>query len=253
MSDKTIVALRGLIRGNPHWGDNIKNIENYLEGVNILTLEIAGAGTRNKEKSFFSVDENIHDLRRQFKEKCSTNDNHIMAISFGGMIATRWMELYPEDFKTGILVNTSFKGYSAPLKRLRPKAAKTFLKVIFIKDKFKKEEKLCDISIADRGEKFQEILERHCKLQKEYPITPKNGLTQIFAGLKFKPSKKKPDVPILILVSENDQICHSDCSKTIAKAWNAPIKIHPTAGHDLSNEDSTWIAKQVKEWFENYS
>jgi hypothetical protein len=34
----------------------------------------------------------------------------------------------------------------------------------------------------------------------------------------------------------------------IARRWNCPIAIHPTAGHDLPLDDGVWIAKQVHDW-----
>jgi len=36
------------------------------------------------------------------------------------------------------------------------------------------------------------------------------------------------------------------CSRAIAQKWNVPITEHPTGGHDLSVDDPSWIAQEIK-------
>ena len=50
----------------------------------------------------------------------------------GGMIAMKWMELYPEDFELGFIINSSAKNLSSTFDRFNPfnviKASKELLK-----------------------------------------------------------------------------------------------------------------------------
>jgi hypothetical protein len=39
-----------------------------------------------------------------------------------------------------------------------------------------------------------------------------------------------------------------ECSRAIARKWQLPIIEHPTAGHDLSTDDSQWVVDRVQEF-----
>jgi len=42
------------------------------------------------------------------------------------------------------------------------------------------------------------------------------------------------------------------CSpRALALQWGATLRVHGTAGHDLSLDDGPWVAEQVRRWRKN--
>jgi len=54
-----------------------------------------------------------------------------------------------------------------------------------------------------------------------------------------------------VLVSEQDQLVSADCSHAIARQWDVPIQVHPSAGHDLTLDDGPWVVQQVLLWLDS--
>jgi predicted alpha/beta hydrolase family esterase len=51
-----------------------------------------------------------------------------------------------------------------------------------------------------------------------------------------------------VLVSAADGLVDPRCSQRLAQAWGAPMRKHPTAGHDLPLDDGAWVAREVAAW-----
>jgi hypothetical protein len=43
------------------------------------------------------------------------------------------------------------------------------------------------------------------------------------------------------------------CSLRLAQEWQAPVAIHPDAGHDLPPDDAGWVARQVHQWIGTFA
>ncbi len=255
MSDKVILALRGLIRGQLHWGDNLEAIENSLPGVKFLTLDIPGTGLRNEEPSHTTMEANVEDLRALLKEKIGSTKPHIMAMSLGGMIASCWIQKYPNDFQTAILVNTSFKGFSSVHERCQPKAMAKILEIFLTPNSTSQERKVCELTVNANKDKFDKTFKLWSDLHKKYPISRLNAIKQIYSALRFKPAQTVPEIPVLLLTSEHDKLCNFSSSKKIAKKWNCPININhnPKVGHDLTTDDPLWVGEHIEKWLQKNS
>jgi pimeloyl-ACP methyl ester carboxylesterase len=53
---------------------------------------------------------------------------------------------------------------------------------------------------------------------------------------------------MLVLASLGDRLVSPGCSRRIASRWALPIRLHPTAGHDLPLDDPEWVVQQVLGW-----
>lgn len=73
---------------------------------------------------------------------------------------------------------------------------------------------------------------------------------QIIAASRCRAEDTAPEVPLLVLASMNDRLVSPNCSKRIGQAWNATLRIHPDAGHDLALDDGEWIVGEVGKWME---
>jgi pimeloyl-ACP methyl ester carboxylesterase len=83
----------------------------------------------------------------------------------------------------------------------------------------------------------------------QYDATPTRAsvLGQFRAATRFK-LPTNITTPLLVLTAAKDRLVSHRCSDEIAAKLRAPIRTHPTAGHDLPNDDPTWIVDQVRDW-----
>jgi hypothetical protein len=75
-----------------------------------------------------------------------------------------------------------------------------------------------------------------------------NEIRQILAAARFKPNLQSPKQPVLLLNSLGDRLVSPACSLAIHQQYGLPICTHPTAGHDLPNDDGQWVVRQLQNW-----
>lgn len=250
MSDMTaqkhFYLIRGLIREAAHWGDFLDYLKKDYPTAKITTIDIPGAGEYFKSLSPLSILEMVDQMRKVFKaHSAPEEENVLIAISLGGMIAAKWMQTHPEDFARCVLINTSYRDYSPVFERLKPSALAYLLKVPTLKGRAKEAHILKLVS--NNTDRFDSTLNLWDKVQQERPVSLKNTIRQLLAAARFKSDGFKPKIPTLILASVEDRMVSVHCSEKIAKAWNVPIMFHPTGGHDLSADDPQWIVEKIKE------
>lgn len=240
--------LRGLGREVRHWGEFCNLLEKTRSHFKVVPLEIPGSGVLRGKLSPISTDGYVEELRTQYIRKIQPNHiNIILGLSFGGMIAARWINDFPTDFHGAILINTS--GRPSPYyKRLRVSAAITLLIAAFHRNGYHREKKItsliCNlVDTEDLARKWQIIAE-------SAPVSSTNMLRQLYTAAKFSlPSQTT--LPSLLLCSTKDRLVAADCSHSIAAAWNISLIPHPTAGHDLTTDDPDWCITQVLSWLPN--
>jgi len=245
-AQKHFYLFRGLIREAAHWGDFLDYLQKGYPDAKISTIDIPGAGEYFRTPSPLSIREMVEQMRLSFKAKMQIGEENILvAISLGGMIAANWMENHQEDFHRCILINTSYNDYSPLYDRLKPSALLYLLKVPTLKGR-EKEAHILKL-VSNNSDRFHSTLDLWDKVQKSRPVSLKNTIRQLVAGARFSSHGFKPKIPVLILTATNDRMVSAHCSENIAKAWKAPIYHHPTAGHDLSADDPEWIVERIKE------
>ncbi len=250
MSDMTaqkhFYLIRGLIREAAHWGDFIDHIKRGYPTAKITTIDIPGAGIYFRDSSPLSIAEMVEQMRKVFKAHLVIGEENILlAISLGGMIAAKWMQNHPEDFHKCVLINTSYRDYSPVFERLRPSALAYLLKVPTLKGRDKEAHILKLVS--NNPDRFESTLNLWEKIATERPVSLSNTLRQLIAAAKFTSNGFKPKIPTLVLASEQDRMVSVKCSEKVASAWNVPILKHPTGGHDLSADDPQWIVDKLIE------
>ncbi|HEY1225998.1 MAG TPA: alpha/beta hydrolase, partial [Ramlibacter sp.] len=53
---------------------------------------------------------------------------------------------------------------------------------------------------------------------------------------------------LLLLGSSGDALVDPSCSMELARRWQADLRMHPWAGHDLPLDDAAWVLAQVTRW-----
>lgn len=242
-----IVLLRGLVREKRHWGDFIGELKNKLPDHKIITPEIPGVGEYKDITSPPNFDEMIHFMRDKCKDELKGQETLIMAMSLGGMIAKRWDELYPDDFKKLVLVNTSFKGINPIIKRLQPNSIKKFFK-LFMTPKIEDRELGILRMVSNNWSEHPKLLKEWSAIQRDAPVSRKSFINQMRAALSYTPSKEKPKAQLLYLAGKKDRLCSYHCSEKLQELWGGELALHPTAGHDLPIDDGPWLAQKIKDF-----
>lgn len=246
----TWVLLRGLMRESRHWGEFPLMFQNALDGQNVVTLDFPGNGCLNTQTSASSVEEMADYARSRLKQLGYAPPYHLLALSLGAMVAVAWSELYPEELKKMVLINTSLAPYSPFYHRLRLKNYPALTLLLYGSATQRESLILKLTSTRSRTENLKPILDQWIACAEEFPITRANILRQLKAALRYRAAPTTPTVQILLLAGQQDRLVNVKCSITLAKHWDCAIKLHPVAGHDLPLDDSVWVTYQVKEWLD---
>lgn len=241
--------IRGLIREAEHWGVFPQHLLARFAGAKVTTIDIPGAGEHYTSPSPLSIEEMVEQMHQKFEETKGDNEERILvAVSLGGMIASCWLKHHPDDFQKVVLINTSFGGVSPIFHRLKPSALTYLLKVPLLKGRVKEAHILKLVS--NNPAVFDETLELWDRICTQRPVSTKNTIRQLLAAARFSPGQFRPHIPVFLLASTTDRMVSVECSRAIARAWQAPLEEHPTAGHDLTADEPAWAAEAIKTWAE---
>lgn len=242
-----VLMLRGWTREVRHWGDFPEHLKELNTIDDVVCLDLPGAGKRNRENSPTDVTDYVNDLRGILGDRLQKGEWSILAISLGGMIALKWCQLYPNDFKKCVVINISAKNLSNPFKRLSASTMGFVIKSLYDQDLFKRE--LGIKKLTTNLNMDEKLIDQWVSYAKENPVSVGNALKQVYAAAKFE-APFDISVPLLILASQNDHIANIVNSKNLAsKIKNSEFKVHNLAGHDLPLDDPMWVIEQVKPFF----
>lgn len=247
----TWIFLRGLTRGAFHWLGFEQKFKQHFSLQQVFTPDLAGNGLLNKEMSNTDIDQAVEQIRSQIPEEIlKTKKLGLFTISMGGMIGTRWAEIYPEEVSHLILVNSSFSSLSPFYRRLR---IHNYPQLIsnFITTTPQKMEKFILSTTSNFEDKWKPHFTEIVQFHEGHPVSIANFIRQLkMAGQTNFYSK--PQAEVLILTAANDRLVHTSCSQDIANCWKVDIEVHPTAGHDLPLDAPEWILETVHKKFISY-
>ena len=240
------ILIRGLIREAAHWGDFLPHLRAHYPQAHFHCIDIPGAGVHFQTLSPLTISGIVDRMREDYLALKLDGPANLIAISLGGMISVDWMRRYPQDFKTCVLMNTSFSDYSPVWQRLKPSAFLGLLKAPIQKGNAKEYTilKVVSNSTAD----YELNTQRWSEITHARPVSVANTFRQLLAATTFSTKGFKPSIPTLILASTNDRMVNVECSRVIAKTWGAPILENPTAGHDITLDAADWVIRQLSSW-----
>ena len=254
-----LFLLRGLAREARHWGQFIDDLmaayEHAGHELRIETIDLPGSGRHSEMFAYPTISQTADFAREKMKEILvreseqgivGATHRRLVSISLGGMVAARWMEKYPTDFHSAVVINSSFRGVSKMQDRLRWQSWWRIPKIVGTKTVEQREAKILDW-VSNRPERRREVLSEWVAIQNSRPVSKLNLALQLTAASQFH-APSEISVPILVLASEKDRMVNPECSKAIAKRYDAKILFHETAGHDLPLDDGPWVASMIAEW-----
>jgi len=235
------VMLRGLGRHSDHWGKFAELMGDEFDEIQCINLP----GISSNDKNIpISISDIVDQIRDEFLKNKSTDDWSILAISLGGMVALDWVNRYPKDFKQIVTINSSTRSLSKFYERMQPGAIKVIAKAVFEKDVKKREKAVLELT-CDMKKITEEDLDKAVEISNKMTIDKKIFAKQLFAATKFV-TPDSLQTPYTVIAGAKDRLASVNCSKALANHFNAPIIIHPDAGHDLGTDDPEWLISEIK-------
>lgn len=245
----TWVLLRGLIRESAHWGDFPARFKESLGAKSVLTIDLPGNGEHFEEPTPLTLSGVVEAVRKDLLLKGSSPDSpvHVLALSLGGMVAVEWMNQYPKEVASAVLVNTSIRGVSPFYQRLSPKNYLPLLQLFVGGSTEARERRILELTSQKRELEEQE-LKRRVEIQERRPVGKINALRQILAALSLSANSTRPKQPVLLLNSLGDKLVDPQCSVALSAKWGLPLLRHVWAGHDLPLDDPDWVIESIRTW-----
>jgi len=236
------VLIRGLLREQRHWGEFKQILQKQFPLSDIITLEIPGNGRLYQQTSANNIAAYTESLRSQLPRQGNIN---LIALSMGGMIALDWMNKYPTEINSAVLINTSVRPHSPFFHRLRWQCYPAIFSMLRNSAE-QIEQQILDLT-SNTYENKTELLKQWQQWRKQNPVSKSSALNQLIAAARFS-NPEKPLHPILIVSSKNDRLVNHSCSKKLHDIWNSDYQQHDTAGHDLPLDEPQWLAQTIYQW-----
>ena len=186
-------------------------------------------------------------LRKDIASVISRGPVHIIGLSMGGMLAIEWMNSFPEECAAGVLINTSLKGISPYYHRLRPRNYHRILYALFTRNTYAREKAILQMT-SNLYPHPESLLEHWVSYAEENTVSQLSTLPQLYAASRYPVPRLKPDVPVLLLSSQNDKLVDPKSSVSLAKYWSLATATHPLAGHDIPLDDPDWVCNKIEHW-----
>jgi pimeloyl-ACP methyl ester carboxylesterase len=244
--NNTWIFLRGLARESGHWGRFLVAFQQALPDSQVITLDLPGNGQLNQQRSPLSVQAMVAYCRAELILQDIKPPYQVLAMSLGGMVSVAWAQTYPQEIASQVLINTSMRPFSPFYQRLRPQNYLRLLKLLLSHASPETWERTILEITSNRS--TADVLPDWLALRQTHPVSNTNLLRQLIAAARFSASQQAPSAPTLVLASLQDRLVAVECSQNLAHRWACPLRLHPSAGHDLTLDDGPWVALQVSHW-----
>lgn len=244
------IFLRGLIRESRHWGDFPSAFQRRFPDAQIFTPDLPGNGVLNGMPSLSTIDAMVDHCRTWLAAREHGLPLYLLGLSMGGMLAVRWAQRYPAELAGCVLINSSLGNFSPFYHRLQWRSYAALLRILMSRHDAEAGERLVWEMTSSRSPVEPRLLRQWIACRRERPVSVVNAIRQIIAASRCRAGGHAPQIPLLVLASLNDRLVSPKCSKRIAQAWNAALRMHADAGHDLALDDGEWIAESVGDWVE---
>jgi pimeloyl-ACP methyl ester carboxylesterase len=167
-------------------------------------------------------------------------------MSMGGMVAAHWAAHWPQEVSELVLINTSMRPFNPAWQRMRPGSFLRLLQMVAgAADGQAREQAILDLTSNHPG---HDVLPDWMAERARHPVSAANALRQLLAAARFRAPVWAPTMPTLVLGGSCDRLVDVRCAVALAKNWGLQLRLHPTAGHDLTLDDGPWVAAEVRRW-----
>lgn len=237
------LLLRGLSREQRHWGELPTRLRQTL-GSTVVCLDLPGVGTEVGRRSPAQVEGISRDLRARFRAlNPDGRPFGLFAISLGGMVALDWVHRFPEDFQLAVIVNSSASNASRSRDRLQLRNLGPLVAMMRDPDPVGRERRLLHLMTNHRRED-EALARRFAEVARSAPVSARVMSAQLLAAMRFE-APPRIGTPLEFFVSAADRFVDPSCSYRLAERYHSPVRVHPTAGHELALDDPDWVVDQL--------
>lgn len=245
----TWVLLRGLTREARHWGEFANRLADRLGSTDeVVALDLPGNGSLHGCQSPSSIPGMATACREELARRGMEPPYVFVGMSLGGMVALHGAYAYADEVIGCVLINSSLRSHSSFWQRLRPsnypQLCRFFLPGL---SPLERERQVLRMTSAD-PKRHEGVAEHWAAMATQQPVSRPNALRQLLAAARYRPPAKAPARPLLLLASAGDRLVSPSCSQRLASDWQLPLRMHPTAGHDLTLDDPHWAVQQITNW-----
>lgn len=241
------VLLRGLTRESRHWGEFSRQLATSL-GVRVHCFDLPGNGRKNHLSSPAAVEGMADWCHQELLRAGVSRPCNVLAMSLGAMVTVAWAGRHPGDIDRAVLINTSFRPFSAPWQRLRPANYLRLLRLlVFPAGARTIEQSIMEMTSRHPADR-EECLRQWQRWRYENPVSRRNVLAQLLAAATYRAPACSPVQHLLLLASVGDGLVDVACSRALALRWGVELHEHPDAGHDLPLDDPEWVLCRVTRW-----
>ncbi len=245
-TDIKFVLIRGLMREARHWGVFTTLLRQQFPDAQIITPDIPGNGRFNHQISSDTIAGMTEALRVQVTVCQNTRQNlRLIAISMGGMIAIDWMNRYPDEVHSAVMINTS-AGRLSPFYHRLHLGALLHVAKMFFHSPIQREADILALT-SNKWSNDRSQLAVWQAWQRQNPVSFKNAIHQCLAAIKFS-MRSQPQQPVLVIASKADRLVNYRCSVRLAQILHAEYIQHATAGHDLPLDEPEWLVDVIQKW-----
>lgn len=239
------VFLRGLTRGSAHWGSFISEFEAQLP-AQVIALDLPGNGRLWQKPSPTRVADLVQHCQAELRRRGIDQPVGLLALSLGGMVAMQWALEQPASVRELVLINTSARPLHPFWQRLRPAAWWAVARLLLTRaDALAWEREILRLTSQHAR---QDVLQDWYQERLQHPVSAANALRQLVAAARYRAPRQAPLPPTLVLCGAADRLVAPQCSQTLAALWGSRLRLHPSAGHDLTLDAGPWVAEQVRQW-----
>jgi len=242
----TWILLRGLSREARHWGGFPALLRAQTPGAALVALDLPGNGALHRLRSPLSIEPMVEFCRQQLAARGAAPPYHVLGLSMGAMVAAAWGTLHAQELSGCVLINSSLRWLDPFYRRLRPGALPDLLALLG--GNAARQERAVLRLTSNRADALEAVLDAWLAYRRECPVSRSNVLRQLIAAARYRAPERRPAPRVLVLASAQDALVNPVCSQHLAAHWNAPIAVHPSAGHDLPLDDAAWVAARVGDW-----
>lgn len=241
----TWILLRGWTREKRHWEDFPEHLAAFIPGIGVMAVDLPGAGERHARKSPSSIAGIVAEVRAGLGAASAGAPFSLLGLSLGGLVAMEWARQHPAEVERLVLLNTSARPYCHMTRRLRPSNYATIVRLMLAPPGPRRESGILQLTTTRPAD--PQRIARWEVWARQLPVSRVNALRQLAAATAFR-APAAPPCPTLVLASASDRLVDPRCSRDLARAWNMPFAMHPSAGHDLTLDDGPWVAAQIARW-----
>jgi pimeloyl-ACP methyl ester carboxylesterase len=237
------VLIRGLMRDKRHWREfeDDLTVQMAANKIDVIALDTLGNGTLSDCTSPLTITAYAKALVKQL----AGNDNCLIGLSMGAMIALEMARLAPQKVSKVVVINASAANLSPWYARFNLKAIVTaYLGRVKQGAVHWLECTALKLSSERYGDN-QAMCEHWSELRLDYRSKMHNVVRQIWACVNFQ-TPDNLQQPIFVFNGSSDRLVNPSCSVQLSLYYKTELIEFEAAGHDISLDCPAALIAQLE-------